>query len=197
MKTHYIQQGTIKEYGQPLKKTSMFNLNTWFKRMLGYFNVPYVDDCCEAPATLPVRVAEDEGTGENHQLQHYNPTTDTWDNFDPIAGDNISSYIASEFASTGRDIEDDNFQITFDANFTQYVDYTLTGNITLEPSNVITPFIGGTAMIKIIGDGASSVTIDPSIHEISTSAGFDNTLGMENFLVFFYNGSEYFVNIFQ
>jgi hypothetical protein len=75
---------------------------------------------------------------------------------------------------------------------THYNDYTVASNIavTLEAH----PVIGGSAEIRMIGDGSHSPTFTPFVKSAS-SADFDSTLNAINKVIFYYDGTDAFYSI--
>lgn len=71
---------------------------------------------------------------------------------------------------------------------------TLSGNLTL--SIAASPVVGAQAWLPIIGDGSSSLTITGA-KKLNLSGDFDNRLGIENQLQFFYDGRYVWYSISQ
>ncbi len=63
-------------------------------------------------------------------------------------------------------------------------------------TNLVDSIPGAVTMVKLVADGVNVPTFN-SITEINTSAGYDNTLNILNYLVFFFDGVKVLVNIFQ
>jgi len=83
--------------------------------------------------------------------------------------------------------------IPFNRDYT-LMDYTVTGPLILIP-NTTGRIIGGTTYLRLVADGVNTPTFDNLF--IITSGSYDNTDGVVNRLIFYWNGSEYEVSITQ
>lgn len=72
---YYIQEGLIvkKQNSNDKDYAGLFSLDKWFKKLLGRYKINFVDDCCEAPETYPVRY-----NPITPGLEYYDPSTKTW-----------------------------------------------------------------------------------------------------------------------
>jgi len=57
------------------------------------------------------------------------------------------------------------------------------------------PIIGGSAEIRMIGDGATTPTFSADFTKSSSSADYDTTLNAINKVIFYYDGTEAFYSI--
>jgi len=73
--------------------------------------------------------------------------------------------------------------------------YVATGDITFTP-NISRAIPGAVTLVRLVTDGTSAVTFS-GIKEIVSSSGIDNRENILNYLAFFYDGANYFVNIYQ
>ena len=55
---------------------------------------------------------------------------------------------------------------------------------------------GSVTLVKVVGHGGNQISFS-GVKEVSGSAGFDDTDGIVNYLAFFYDGTDYWVNIYQ
>lgn len=74
MKFPFILGGNFKEYPDTKDRTNTFNLTTWFKKQLDYFNVAFSDPCCPVNNDL----TSARYNNEDSTLQYYNPQAQTW-----------------------------------------------------------------------------------------------------------------------
>lgn len=85
--------------------------------------------------------------------------------------------------------------VPFDKSYQHTETHAVSSDIEFAPS-AVNRKAGAVTMIRLLADGVSNITFS-SIREINTSAGYDNREDILNYLVFFYDGFRYFVNIFQ
>lgn len=74
MKQLHLHKGNFSYISTNKAAKGLFNMRKWYKKMANLFNIPFVDDCCDAPVGLPVRINATTGLTE-----FYNPTTDAWE----------------------------------------------------------------------------------------------------------------------
>lgn len=86
-------------------------------------------------------------------------------------------------------------EIQFSALYTEYATHTVTEPLEFTPDTVGAR-AGCCSTVRLIADGTSAITFD-GISEITTSSGYDNTEDTLNTLIFFHDGLNYYVNIFQ
>lgn len=75
MKNIFLKQGVFREGETEKSYGKEFNLKSWFKQALSYFNVPHVDTCCAPVQTVPMRYDLNSAS-----IQAYNSTTNEWFN---------------------------------------------------------------------------------------------------------------------
>ena len=83
--------------------------------------------------------------------------------------------------------------VCLDNDLTHYMNYTVTTNIacTLDDN----PIIGGSAEIRMIGDGTYTPTFSSDFTKSTSSADFDPTVSAINKVIFYYDGTEVFYSI--
>ena len=75
---------------------------------------------------------------------------------------------------------------------------TLTSNDTLSPvlpGDGTYPLTGAKTIYRLIGDGAHDPIFGSALNKVSTSADYDNGLGVVNLIEFLYDGADYWYNI--
>ena len=88
-----------------------------------------------------------------------------------------------------------NQQVPFTKMYSYAASHSITANLTFTPlSTGAIP--GSVTLFKVIADGTHTIAFT-GITEVNISSGYDNRNGIENYLAFFYDGYDYFVNIYQ
>lgn len=98
-----------------------------------------------------------------------------------------------------------NSKITFTNTIPFKALYTIMETKVVNSDIIFTPDIfspntlpGAVVLLKLIpSETLANIYFSGGIKEITTSSGYDNTPGIENYLVFFYDGNKCFVNIYQ
>jgi hypothetical protein len=102
MKNLFLKQGVFRESETEKSFLKDFNLNKWIKKILDFFHVPHVDDCCDAPPAVPMRYDLNAS-----KIQAYNTNTKTW--FDLPA------------SAIGRAVFKGNIQVAFGTVFSDTI----------------------------------------------------------------------------
>jgi len=98
-------------------------------------------------------------------------------------------------ADTGGDEVDFTVEIPFANNYTQVASHTMVADLTLIPDTT-NQVLGAVTALRLTGDGASDIDITAfKIH--SGSAPFIITADILNVLLFYYDGTDHWVNIYQ
>lgn len=85
--------------------------------------------------------------------------------------------------------------IPFNKAFTYMPNHGVSGSITFTP-NSTDRIPGAVTLVRLVANGTHSISFN-SIKEINTSAGYNNTANILNYLAFFYDGIGYYVNVYQ
>lgn len=73
MKQLFLHKGTFKFLSPDKASKGVFNMTKWFKKIANQLHLTIVDDCCEDPIFVPLRLNTDSG-----QAESYDPVTNTW-----------------------------------------------------------------------------------------------------------------------
>lgn len=87
------------------------------------------------------------------------------------------------------------FNIPFTKPYTYLNVYTNTGSLNFT-TNTTNAMPGAVTLARVVADGVYTASFS-NITEINTSAGYDKTANILNYLAFFYDGFRYYVNIYQ
>jgi len=107
----------------------------------------------------------------------------------------ISKQEKAYYASVASNIVKFSTSVPFEASYSYAKQYTLTANTTIIPKKK-DAIVGATTVYRIIGDGTSVVTFT-GFKRKNTSKLFDNNGDAVNIVEFFYDGYDYWLNIFQ
>lgn len=143
--------------------------------------------CCKTQFYNTFEDFPEKGVSNALYVDETNLMIYTWDGtyYLPISGSG-SGYSYETIAYTNN--------IPFTSNYISMEMYVQTGAIIFSP-NTTDAVPGGVTLTRIVANG-NPITFT-GIKEITTSSEFDTTNGVLNYLVFFYDGVNYFVNIFQ
>lgn len=73
MKQLFFQKGNFTFLPTNKAAKGMLNMTKWFKKIATRFNIPFVDDCCDAPTNVPLRFNNTSG-----EVEAYDPVTNAW-----------------------------------------------------------------------------------------------------------------------
>ncbi len=85
MKYTFLQKDTVKQFDRNDSKSNLFNLENWLKKAFNFFNVPYVDPCCEPTSSTSLRFNKD-----GNFIEYYDYNTSNW-----VSGININENTVS------------------------------------------------------------------------------------------------------
>jgi hypothetical protein len=100
----------------------------------------------------------------------------------------IKNYLSGKAISFADSVPFNNMLSIMNINS---VDSNLTFTI-----NATNQLIGAVTMVRLIANGINNIDIS-AFKEVSGSSGYNNQLDIQNNLVFFYDGDDYWVNIYQ
>lgn len=88
-----------------------------------------------------------------------------------------------------------NQQVPFTKMYSYAASHSITANLTFTPLSA-GAIPGAVTHFKVIADGTHTIAFT-GIKQLINSSGYDNRYGIVNYLSFFYDGADYFVNIYQ